>query len=216
MSHYEVLGINQQATISEIKRAYLKEAKKYHPDVNSSADATRRFQELGEAYNVLGNASRRAEYDNFLRRGYQTSSASGARTSSSGPHPPPPGGQPDVDPSELFRAVLEELGFEDIMQYWRNLQAEAGRAAEKAQSGDLQPARDFAWKNKSLFVGVVLPAAVLLRFPFLVGMALRGSMAIATLVLTNHQARQLLGRWAWFRWQIVMRRARQRASSRKG
>lgn len=63
--YYEVLGINKQADASEIKKAYRKLAKKYHPDVNSDHDAEEKFKEVQEAYEVLSDDQKRANYDRF-------------------------------------------------------------------------------------------------------------------------------------------------------
>ena len=51
--YYAVMGVARDATQDDIKRAYRKLARKYHPDVSKEADAERRFKELGEAYEVL-------------------------------------------------------------------------------------------------------------------------------------------------------------------
>ena len=104
-THYQVLGVSSSASQAEIKKAYLGEAKKCHPDLNPSKDATLKFQKLAEAYQVLGDPDQRQAYDHFLRSGGQTSSFSGARRSPSQGAPPPP--NVDLDPFELFRAVLE-------------------------------------------------------------------------------------------------------------
>jgi tetratricopeptide (TPR) repeat protein len=60
---YEILGVSSDAPVSDIKRAYRDLAKKYHPDVSKSGDASRRMQEINEAYAVIGNPIKRAEYD---------------------------------------------------------------------------------------------------------------------------------------------------------
>lgn len=63
--YYEVLGISKNADASEIKKAYRKQAKKYHPDANDSEDAEEKFKEIQEAYEVLGDPSKKATYDQY-------------------------------------------------------------------------------------------------------------------------------------------------------
>ncbi|HAJ92048.1 MAG TPA: cytochrome C biogenesis protein [Gammaproteobacteria bacterium] len=61
--YYEVMGVAREATQDEIKRAYRKLARKYHPDVSKESDAEERFKALGEAYEVLKDPEKRAAYD---------------------------------------------------------------------------------------------------------------------------------------------------------
>ena len=63
--YYEVLGVERDADPAEIKRAYRRLARKYHPDVSKERDAEERFKELGEAYEVLSDRDKRATYDNL-------------------------------------------------------------------------------------------------------------------------------------------------------
>jgi curved DNA-binding protein len=61
--YYAVMGVDRGATQDEIKRAYRRLARKYHPDVSKEPDAEARFKELGEAYEVLKDPEKRAAYD---------------------------------------------------------------------------------------------------------------------------------------------------------
>ena len=62
--YYEILGVSRNAPQDEIRRAYLKLAKMYHPDVNQSPEAQEKFKKINEAYEILANPTRRASYDN--------------------------------------------------------------------------------------------------------------------------------------------------------
>ena len=61
--YYKIIGVQRDATQDEIKRAYRKLARKYHPDVSKEPDAEARFKELGEAYEVLKDPEKRVAYD---------------------------------------------------------------------------------------------------------------------------------------------------------
>ncbi|WP_058486182.1 DnaJ domain-containing protein [Defluviitalea phaphyphila] len=62
--YYKILQVSKNATIEEIKKAYRKLAKKFHPDANNNdPKAEERFKEIGEAYKVLGDETKKAEYD---------------------------------------------------------------------------------------------------------------------------------------------------------
>lgn len=63
--YYEVLGIKRDSTESEIKSAYRKLARKYHPDVNKTKDAEQKFKDINEAYEVLSDKTKRQRYDNL-------------------------------------------------------------------------------------------------------------------------------------------------------
>lgn len=67
--YYDILGLDRNASQSDIKRAYRKLSKKYHPDVNDSPDAEKKFKEVAEAYEVLGNEQKRQQYDQFGQAG---------------------------------------------------------------------------------------------------------------------------------------------------
>ena len=63
--YYEVLGVDKKASQSDIKSAYFKLAKKYHPDVNKDPEAAPKFKEINEAYSCLSDEQKRKNYDQF-------------------------------------------------------------------------------------------------------------------------------------------------------
>ena len=59
--YYEVLGVGKEASADDIKKAYRKLARQYHPDVNKAADAETKFKEVKEAYDVLSDDGKRLD-----------------------------------------------------------------------------------------------------------------------------------------------------------
>jgi molecular chaperone DnaJ len=94
---YEILGIPKNASTEDIKSAFRKLARQYHPDVSKEADAEERFKEINEAYGVLSDPQKRARYDQFGRAGLGEM-----------------GGMPDyatMDFSDIFEEILGGFGF---------------------------------------------------------------------------------------------------------
>jgi len=73
-SYYDVLGISRDAGEQEIKKAYRNLARKYHPDVCKEPDAEEKFKEINEAYSVLSDATKRAQYDNIGHDAFKNAS----------------------------------------------------------------------------------------------------------------------------------------------
>ena len=96
--YYEVLGVSKNATDDELKKAYRKLAIKFHPDRCKDPDAKDKFQEISEAYEVLSDKSKRAQYDQF---GFTGPSMGGGFHSSA------------FNPFDLFRAHFGGNPFED-------------------------------------------------------------------------------------------------------
>jgi molecular chaperone DnaJ len=118
--YYEVLGVNRDAGEDEIKKAYRKLALKYHPDKNpGDKSAEEKFKELGEAYEVLSDAQKRATYDQY---GHQAFSGAG-RTA--GAHPGGAGGF--HDPFEIFRDVFGGAGGSIFEEFFGGEEARGGR-----------------------------------------------------------------------------------------
>jgi len=102
--YYEILGISKNASTDEIKKAYRTLARKYHPDVNKEAGAEARFKEINEAYSVISDNQKRAQYDQFGHAGEQFGG----------------GGFEGFDFSDLFRGGFSaDMGgspFEDLFE----------------------------------------------------------------------------------------------------
>ncbi len=77
LDYYKILGVSRKATQEEIRRAFRKHARKYHPDVNKSADADARFKNINEAYEVLKDPEKRKHYDTY---GSKSQEAAGRRS----------------------------------------------------------------------------------------------------------------------------------------
>jgi curved DNA-binding protein len=69
--YYKVLGVEKSASKEDIKKSYRRLARKYHPDVSKASDAEARFKEVSEAYDVLRDKKKRAQYDQLGRTGWE-------------------------------------------------------------------------------------------------------------------------------------------------
>lgn len=103
--YYEVLGVSKDADEKEIKRAYWKLAKKYHPDVNpDDKEAEEKFKEANEAYEVLSDATKRQQYDQFGHAAFDPSSFAGAGGFGSGSFA-------GINLEDLFSSLFGDFGF---------------------------------------------------------------------------------------------------------
>ena len=75
--YYETLGVSKNATDQEIKSAFRKKAKQYHPDLNKDPGAEEKFKEIGEAYSVLSDQQKRKQYDQFGHEAYTQGASQG-------------------------------------------------------------------------------------------------------------------------------------------
>ena len=76
--YYEILGINKDASEAEIKSAFRKAAKQYHPDLHpGDAEAEKKFKEINEAYEVLSDPQKKAQYDQFGHAAFDPTQAQG-------------------------------------------------------------------------------------------------------------------------------------------
>ena len=70
--YYEILGVEKSASKDEIKKAYRKLSKKYHPDINQEEGSDEKFKEVAEAYEVLSDENKRSQYDRFGHEGMKS------------------------------------------------------------------------------------------------------------------------------------------------
>lgn len=115
MDYYRVLGVGRDAKQEDIKRAYRRLARKYHPDVSDAADAQQRFQEISEAYKVLKDDESRSLYDQYGEHWKQVADggpppgASSGR-GASGPRRPSTGnGYRGFADEAEYRSIFEDL-----------------------------------------------------------------------------------------------------------
>ena len=123
--YYQIMGVARTATADEIKKAYRRLARKFHPDVSKEKDAEKKFKEVQEAYDVLKDEEKRRAYDRFGHAGpganFDPSSAAGGF----------PGGQGFGGASPFESYTFESGDFGDIF-------GDLFGRARRAQTGPLQ------------------------------------------------------------------------------
>jgi len=100
-SLYETLGVSENATPEEIKKAYRKLARKYHPDINKDPSAQEKFKEINAAYEVLSDPEKKAKYDQFGDQMFGGQDFSDFARSQGA----------DIDLEELLRSIFGGGGF---------------------------------------------------------------------------------------------------------
>ncbi len=103
--YYAIMGVERDAPQDEIKRAYRKLARKYHPDVSQEADAEKKFKEVGEAYEVLKDPEKRAAYDQL-----------GSQWQAGQDFHPPPGWDAGFEFSDTGEGGPDLGGFSDFFE----------------------------------------------------------------------------------------------------
>ncbi len=152
--YYAILGVEPGAGEAEIKTAYRRLARKYHPDVSKEAGAEERFKEVNEAYEALRDPQKRAHYDQLRAAGYRP-----------GQDVPPPGGgfhrggQEDFDFEEIFAGGGAGGGFSDFFeQMFGRGRGRAGGAPGARANGDsrakLSVPLEAVYKGESIRIGV--------------------------------------------------------------
>lgn len=166
--YYKVLGISKTASDKEVKSAYRKLARKYHPDVNpGDSKAEAKFQEINEAYETLSDSEKRAQYDQFgpQWKEYQQRAGAGGR---SGPRQGySSGGQPfDFDFSKVNFSGGDGDGFGNIFEQMFGNKGSARGGHRPSQGGhtrtdidiSLEEAFNGATKNLSITAQIPCPS----------------------------------------------------------
>ena len=120
--YYAALGVVPTASQEEIKRAYRKLARKYHPDVSKEPDAEARFKDVAEAYEALSDAERRAAYDDVAKRRPQGEAFS-----------PPPGWDSGFEFSDRDGGSQGGAGNFDHSDFFESLFGRQGMRGQRAQ-----------------------------------------------------------------------------------
>jgi curved DNA-binding protein len=118
--YYKILGVERTATADDIKGAYRKLARKYHPDVSKESGAEARFKEIGEAYNVLHDPEKRAAYDQL-----------GARWQPGQEFTPPPDWGAGF---EFTRGTVSPEEAVEFSDFFSSLFGQVGRQAQSAHA----------------------------------------------------------------------------------
>ena len=139
--YYKIMGVKRDATQDEIRRAYRKLARKYHPDVSKEADAEARFKELGEANEVLKDPEKRAAYDQL-----------GSQWKAGQEFRPPPDWQGGFEFRDFRGGDFGgRPGAGDFSDFFESLFGGAGRRAAGART-----ARDFRVRGEDHHARVVI------------------------------------------------------------
>ena len=134
--YYGVLGVASGATQDEIKKAYRRLAKRYHPDANQNdPKAADRFKEISEAYQVIGDPEKRKQYDDMRRLGAFGFGGGPSQGAGQRRGPPPGGARPGTDPGGGFGFDIGGLGgLGDLFSSMFGGGRGRGRDSEQGQS----------------------------------------------------------------------------------
>jgi hypothetical protein len=191
---YAILGVPRTATPAEVKKAYFREAKKCHPDLNpGDPDAKARFQRLTAAYEAIQNPGKSTDY-------YETTYGSQGHQA-----------------EDVFESVWDDIAVvkEAIAIYGKDLQEEIEMIIDAAKQREWGKVWEAANQHKGIILGVFVPLLVVFRFPLAALLAGRllfsliGSIAVP-LFYSGHG--EVMTKWLWRR---IVAEARAKAAVRR-
>ncbi|MCL5272776.1 MAG: DnaJ domain-containing protein, partial [Gammaproteobacteria bacterium] len=160
-NYYKIMGVSPDASDKDIKTAYRKLARKYHPDISKEPNAEEQFKEMGEAYEVLRDPVKRKEYDQYLKnREFNQNAHQSTRHARTGqPHQ-----QQDVQfDSDFFESLFGHSRYQQQPIAGQNYQGKINISLEEAFNGavkSLQVPVDQGPETKLQTLNVKVPAGI--------------------------------------------------------
>lgn len=155
--YYKILGVTRDVSADELKKAYRKLARKYHPDVSKEPNAETKFKEVGEAYEALKDPDKRAQYDQF-GSSYQHGQSF---------NPPPGWGQSGAGMDNNFSSFFESMfggggmgGNDEFFAKGEDVNAKITVSLEDAFNGTKKSIRRPTGSAQSGTINVKIPAGI--------------------------------------------------------
>jgi hypothetical protein len=205
-SPYEILGVDRNSSPKDVKIAYFREAKKYHPDLNpNNPDATRKFQEVAAAYEILSDPKRKAMFDATGWTGEQQSYTK-------------QGAQQHAE--DIFTTVQEDFDVvkDALASYGEEMMDELHYAVESMRRGDWKGVWEVASSHKGIIFGIVVPTFLIIRFPPAVFAIFRFGGVIANIIVAGLAYTgnvQYVARLIWRQIIRLSQEQQQRAKNRR-
>jgi hypothetical protein len=218
-SPYTVLGVTKDSSQKDIKLAYFRLAKQYHPDINSEPSARLMFQKLANAYEILGDEENKKNFDkqsNFSWGGfsgdnskasnaynYQYESKTSARSYNNA--------------EEVFSSVLEDISVisEAVVLYGKDFGDDMKGLGASILKGDMKTAGQFIYNNKIILLGITVPLVIATRSPLALVLTTRtifmwSKFMVQSLVISGNATKA--AEWIWKKTVIL---ARERTNKEK-
>ena len=177
---YVILGVPETATKKEIKEAYLKLAKKYHPDANAgNPQAKVKFQELVNAYDILTDDSRKRRYDTHTHSDNIRPSTKEYSYHRAPFHDKPSQSEfrhfdlpPNIKLRDVLKQMFIEAGKEQFIKHLEVITKELSTSISGSYKGDWSAAHAFVLRHKLFVAGVLTFLAILIIYPWIINVTI--------------------------------------------